>query len=274
MRKIIYIQVLLVLMAYAVSAQKRGDTIAIIKDFNQVMAFSVQSYLHYSSVISLRSGPMADTVKGSSVLHNECYKVQDDLYYGNEQEEIFLQDSLMVRISHSRKSIQLSKVDMATKKRMDILPLKRTDMQKMLRERCTLSRLSDEGDAGQILISTHEKQTPQGFVSSDMRVVYDRGSHLPLKMEVSMHLRNEENEQMKNVLKVNGFDVVKMASEKDGKKSLSMTQTASVSFGEIETTKEKATQMPLWRDRVDYDDHSKNYSGRGRCEGYEVIKTF
>jgi len=274
MRKIIYLQGLLMLMICHASAQKRSDTTAVIKEFNQVMAFSVQPYLHYSSIISLRSGPMTDTAKGNSVLHNEFYKVQDDLYYGNEQEEIFLQDSLMVRVSHSRKSIQLSKVDMETKKRVDILPLKKTDMQKMFRERCTLSRLPDEGDIGQILISTHEKQAPQGFVSSDMLVVYHRGSHLPVRMEMSMHVRNEENEQMTQVLKANGFDVVKMVSEKDGKRSLAMTRTASVSFGEIDITKEKATKMPLWRDRVNYDDNSKNYSGKGRCEGYEVIKTF
>jgi hypothetical protein len=261
-------------MVCCVSAQKRSDTTAIIKEFNQVMAFSVEPYLHYSGTISLRSGPMTDTAKGNNVLHNEFYKVQDDLYYGNEQEEVFLQDSLMVRVSYSRKTIQLSKVDMATKKRMDILPLKRMDMQKMLRERCMLSRLPNEGDIGQIIISTHEKQAPQGFVSSDMLVVYHRGSHLPVRMEMSMHVRNEENEQMTEVLRANGFDVVKMVSEKDGKKSLAMTRTASVSFGEIDVTKEKAAQMPLWRDRVNYDDHSKNYSGKGRCEGYEVIKTF
>lgn len=264
----------MVLMFNQASAQKRSDTAAIIQTFNEVMSFSVQPYLHYSSVISLRSAPMTDTARSGSVLHNEFYKVQDDLYYGNEQEEIFLQDSLMVRINHSRKTILLSKVDMATKKRVDILPLKRTDMQKMLREHCTLSRLPDEGDTGRIMISTREKQIPQGFTCSDMLVVYRRGSHLPVWMEMNMHLRNEENEQVTEALRANGFDVAKMASVKDGRKSLNMTRTASVNFGEIETTKEKAGQMPLWMDRVDYDSNTETYSGKGRCEGYEVIKTF
>jgi hypothetical protein len=55
---------------------------------------------------------------------------------------------------------------------------------------------------------------------------------------------------------------------------LTMTQTASVSFDGIEMTKEKAVQMPLWTAQVGYDDQSKNFNGKGRCEGYEVIKTF
>ncbi|MBN9384680.1 MAG: hypothetical protein J0H74_28255 [Chitinophagaceae bacterium] len=274
MRKIIYLQVLPVLIFIHTSAQKRSDTAAIIKEFNEVMTFSVQPYLHYSSVISLRSGPMTDTAVSGSILHNEFYKVQDDLYYGNEQEEVFLQDSLMVRISHSRKTVLLTKVDMATKKRMDVLPLKRTDMQRMLREHCTLSRLPDEGDTGRIMISTHEKRMSQGFTYSDMLVVYHRGSHLPVRMEMNMHLRNEENEQMTEALKANGFDVAKMTSVKDGRKSLDMTRTASINFGEIEIVKEKAEQMPLWRDRVDYDGDTKTYNGKGRCEGYEVTKTF
>lgn len=273
MIKIIYIQ-LLVLAVYDVSAQKRSDTIAIIKEFNEVMAFSVQPYLHYSSIISLRSSPMMDTTKGNSILHNEFYKVQDDLYYGNEQEEIFIQDSLMVRVSHSRRTIQLSKVDMATKKRLDVLPLKRTDMQRMLREHCTLSRLADEEDLRRIMISTQEKQTPQGFVSSDMLVVYHRGSYLPVRMEMRMHLRNDENEQMKEALQASGFDIVRLTAEKDGKKCLFLTQTASIGFGEIDITKEKAAQMPLWKDRVEYDGNLRTYKGRDKCVDYEIIKTF
>jgi hypothetical protein len=273
MRKIIYIQ-LLSLMVCHVSAQKRSDTMAIIKEFNEVMAFSVQPYLHYSSIISLRSGPMMDTTKGNSILHNEFYKVQDDLYYGNEQEEIFIQDSMMVRINHSRKTILLSKVDMLTKKRLDVLPLKKADMQRMLRERCTLSRLADEGDLRRIMISTQEKQTPQGFVSSDMFVTYHRGSYLPVRMEMRMHLRNEDNEQIEEALKTNGFDIVKMVAEKEGKKCLSMTQTASIGFGDIENTKEKAAQMPLWKDWVEYDGNLKIYKGRDKCADYEIIKTF
>ncbi|MDO6433980.1 hypothetical protein Q4E93_25455 [Flavitalea sp. BT771] len=274
MRKLVYIQLLFILIANNVFAQKKGDTTAMIREFNQVMAFAVQPYLHYSSLISLRSGPMMDTTKTGNVLHNEFYKVQDDLYYGNEQEEIFLQDSLMVRISHSRKMIQMNKVDMATKKKIDILPLKNTDVQRMLRERCTVSRLPDAGDTGQIIIRTNERRTPQGFANSEMVLIYHRGSHLPLLMEVSMHMRNEATEQMGDMFKANGFNVAKMETEKDGRKNLEITQTVSVSFREIEVAKDKAGQMPLWRDRVNYDAKSNNYSGRARCEGYEVIKTF
>jgi len=273
MRKII---ILLVLVSAVCStqAQRSSDTTALIKELNDVMSFAVQPYLHYSSVISLRRGPMVDTAGTGTVLHNEFYKVQDDLYYGNEQEEIYLQDSLMVRISHARKMIQLSRVDVSTKKRIDLMPLKRADMQRLMREHCTLSGAPGQGDTDQIVIRSQEKQAPQGLTSSEMAVTYRRDTHLPVLMELSMHVRQDETEEMVELLKTQGFDVGKMEVEQDGKKTLGMTQTASVSFEGIEMTKEKAMGMPVWTAQVGYDDQSKNFSGKGRCEGYEVIKTF
>lgn len=273
MRKISLL-LLPVIAACCVQGQRPSDTTALIKEFNQVMSFSVQPYLHYSSVISLYRSPMTDTTGKNNVLHNEFYKVLDDLYYGNEQEEFYLQDSLMVRINHARKLIQLSKVDVASKKKVDVLPLKKNDMQKMLRERCILSGAPLQGDTEQIIIQSPERQSPQGFMSSDMAVKYERGTHLPVQMELSMHVRQDETEQMVEVLKAEGFDVRKMELEKDGKMTLTMTQTASVYFGNIEMTKTKAEQMPLWTASVTYDEASGNFSGKGRCEGYEVIKTF
>lgn len=273
MRKIKFL-LLLLCSIHVANAQSQGDTTAIIREFNQVMSFAVHPYLYFNSIMLMHGGPMADPGKTGNTLHNEFYKMEDDLYYGNEQEEIYLQDSLMVRINHSRKTIQLSKVDVATKKRMDLLPLKKGDMQKMLREHCLLSRPADEGDTGQIIIRSPEKRSPRGFMSSEMIVRYNRQSHLPVLMELDMHVRQDETEQLLDMLKDQGFDVVKMEQEKDGKKSLTMTQIASVLFGAIEMTKEKAIQMPLWKERIDYDDQLKNYSGKGRCEGYEIVKTF
>lgn len=274
MRKVVYLQALLILIVCQASAQKRRDTVAIINEFNKVMEFSVNPYLHYRGIISLRSGPMVDSTAGSKTLHNEFYKVQDDLYYGNELEEVFLQDSLMVRINHSRKSVQVSKLDMASKKQVDLMPLKRTEMQRMLREHCTLSRLPVSGDTGRIMIATRETRSSQGFVSSDLLVVYLRDTHLPLGMEMTIHLRNEETEQMRELFAGNGFDVSRMESESGGKKSLSVTQRAAVSFEKIETTEEEAEKMPLWTEYVSYDQETKIYSGKGRCEGYEVTNTF
>lgn len=93
-------------------------------------------------------------------------------------------------------------------------------------------------------------------------------------MEMTIRLRNEETEQMREIFTGNGFDVSRMESESGGKKSLSLTQQVVVRFEHIETSEEKAVKMPLWAERVGYDQETKTFSGKGRCEGYEVIMTF
>jgi hypothetical protein len=82
----------------------------------------------------------------------------------------------------------------------------------------------------------------------EMMLVYTRESHLPVQMQVTMRLRPQGTEQVK--------------------------QTAAVDFGTIETTKQKAAEMPSWKDRLTYDPVSNIYKGKGPCSGYEVIKTF
>jgi len=247
MRKYICLLVLAMSSVYGVIAQDRVDTNAVIKELNQVFSFSVQPYLHYSSVLRVYMDPIIDKSASERTLHSEFYKVQDDMYYGNEDEEVYLQDSLMIRINHARKTIQLGKVDVATKKGVDVLPLNSKSMQKMIREQCIVSEEKAGGDTMHINVRSREKRMPQGMTSSNILVTYHKRTHLPMSMEMSMRVSND---------------------------GASMSQTASISFGEIQMMAEKAMQMPVWRAQVDYDSDSGNYIGKGRCEGYEVIKTF
>ncbi|MHA4808142.1 hypothetical protein ACX0G9_08540 [Flavitalea flava] len=274
MKKLKYLVYFLMVATLKVSAQNVPDTGAVIREFNKVMSFAIRPYLHFSSLISMRSGPMVDQETNISLLHNEFYKIDDELYYGNEREELYLQDSLMIRINHLRKTIQLNKIDLATKKKMDILPLKKMDAQKLLREQYTIAEISEKEDTGQILIRSREKRGVQGFTSSEMKIRYARGSHLPVLMEITMKVRQPESEQIKEIYRSRGFDIGKMMLEMGGEKSLEITETASISFGPIGMTKENAMTMPLWEEKITYDDQLKRFSGKGQCEGYEVIKTF
>jgi hypothetical protein len=233
-------------------AQHYTDTSALIREFDKVMAFAVQPYLHYTSITTLRNGSPDNATNNDNILHGNFYKVNDDLYVGNEQEEMYLQDSLMIRVNHPRKTIQLNRVDLASKKRMDILPLKKMDMQKMLREHYTIAAMPDVGDTGRILIRSREGEGPGRAAGMEMLLKYTRQMHLPLLMEITIILPQQG-----------------AASTTD-----MVTETVSIRFGTIGMTREQTVQMPLWKEKIVYDDGSGTFRGTGSYEGYEVIKTF
>jgi hypothetical protein len=253
--------------------QKRSDTTAIIHEFNKVMAFAVQPYLSYTSIMTLRSGPLAAADTGR-VLHNQFYKLQDDLYYGNEEEEVFLQDTLLVQVNHHRKSINLGLVDAAFRKKMDVLPLQKMDMQRLLRSHYTIMQEPDEGDTACITMRSEDPTGLQRVAGSEIRIRYIRQTHLPVLMAVMLRMRQPVSSQGVDMLKQKGFDVAKMVEDQGGKQSLITTENLSVRFGAIADTREDAMKMPSWKDRIAYDPVKQHFSGKGGWEDYEVVKTF
>ena len=132
----------------------------------------------------------------------------------------------------------------------------------------------------EILRSRGIKNVAVGGFTTDVCVyatvtnAYDLGYHVYALREAMAGYFGEQSEQMLGMLKNQGFDIQKMVMEKDGKRNLVMTQTASVQFGSIELTKDNARLLPSWKEKIAYDDTLKSYSGKGQCEGYELIKTF
>lgn len=274
MRSIFLGFVLLLVISRAGMAQRSTDTSAVIREFNDVMAFTVQPYLHYTSVTSLRTGPMTPLADTGRILQGSFYKYDDDLYYGSDQEEMYLQDSLMIKVDHLHKTIQVSKVDVATKKNMDLLPLKKMDRQKLLRSHYTISKMPEEGDTESIVIRSLAARDVGQSGGQEMLMEYTKQGHLPLLMQITVRIREQATDQVEGMLKSSGFDVQQMREDLAGQQSLVMTQTASVRFGAMETTREAAMQMPLWKEKLSYDPVSGNYSGKGDYSGYRIIKTF
>jgi hypothetical protein len=254
-------------------AQPPIDTTAVIGEFNEVMAFAVQPYLHYTSLTTLRTPAMSGSADTGSVLHGEFYKYGDELYYGNEREETFLQDSLMIRINHDRKSIWISKVDVSTKKNMDVLPLKNVDRQKLLRDRYTIGKMPERGDTESIVIRPQAGRVGGLSAGKEILIEYTR-EKTPLLMKVTLQSRQPSSPQAIQALQAKGFNVKQMMEDDNGVPALVMTQTMTVRFGAVEATKEKVMAMPRWKDRIGYDPVAGTYSGKGGYSGYHVIKTF
>lgn len=263
---------LMLMCGRPVMAQKKTDTAELIKDFNRVMSFSVQPYLYYTSLTSLFSEPSVTATDTAILMHNRFYKLKDDLYYGNEQEETFLQDSLLIQISHVRKTIQLNKVDIASKAKLDVMPLQKTDIQKLLREHYTLSQSVENGDTIQLLI---RQQSRPGL--SDNMVVqlsYMRKTFLPLEMKMIVSAKQKATGEMISQLAAQGVNTDKMVENIGGEPYLVFSQTADTQFTDIKLSEEQAEQMPRWKEEVAYDGNQKTFTGKGICEGYEVIQAF
>jgi hypothetical protein len=272
-QKAIYFLILLFL-ALAGHAQHASDTAAAIRQLDKVMSFATQPYLYYNTVTTLRYGPMAGGRDSGSTLHSRFFKVGDDLYYGNEVEETFLQDSLLIRVNHNRKAIILSKVDITTKKNLDLLPLSRQTVRKMFRQQFTISQPETEGDTGRIVMHSHERMVMRALAGTDIEVLYDKATSLPTLLKTTYRIRQEPSEEMVSTLQNRGYDMTKMATEDNGGKSLIITETAAIRFYSIGMEKDKAMTMPSWKEEILFDNASGTFMGKGACAGYEVMKTF
>lgn len=273
MSRVVVIMLLLAAISPA-RAQHVRDTINVIRDFNDVMAFAVQPYVYYRSTTSLMTGPMRNGRDSITRLHGKFYKCGDDIYYGTEAAELFVQDSLMIQIDHHRKAITIRRIDMATKKNIDLLPLKKTDLQKLLRGHYLVAETPVGGDTAVISIRSQPDIALTRWRSSEMRMEYKKDTHLPLIMEVMMRVPQQGSEQTGNLLRQQGFNVDKMKDSLNGMPFFVMNETAAVRFDEVATTREQAIQMPLWTEKLAYDRVTGQFRGTGACEGYVVTKTF
>ena len=266
--------VVLVVICQLCAAQKNQDTAAIISAFNRVMEFAVQPDLYYTSTTSMHSIPAIRIPGSTPVLHNVFYKVNNDLYYGNEQEEVYLQDSLMITINHIRKTILINKVDVATKEKMDLMPLKKASMQKMLREHFVISQQQRQGDTLAITIHSHDRTELGNMANTEMVVLYSKPSYLPYAMQVTQQMRQPASEQLLAVLNSQGLMTQTTLTETQGVKYIYMSQTATINFSAIETSGKKSKDMPVWKNSLSFDEQLQSFKGTNKCAEYEVTQNF
>ena len=255
-------------------AQADEDTSAVIREFDNLMAFATQPHLHYSFVLALHSGPMLPPADTGQILHGNFYKSGDDLYYGTEQDETYLQDSLMIVVDRRREMIQINRVDVATKKNMDLLPLAKKKRQKLFRNEYTISKMPDQGDTGTMVMRSHPIRTGARITTAEILTQYSKSGQVPLLMRLTTEVRQQQSPQILQMLRTSGYDVQQMSVDQGGIRSLLVSSTMSMRYGTMDTTEATAQRMPWWKDRIAYDPRTGNFSGKGECRGYRVIKTF
>jgi hypothetical protein len=254
-------------------AQNRKDTTAMIMELNKVMSFGVSAYLYYTTLTRMDATPvMQETDTGS--IKGVFYKNASNIYYHNGQEEIFLEDSFLVMVNDSRRSIIISKVDAESRARINVTPLDNKKLQEMFRKSYTINRSMVNSKTARM--NFESKQKWQGASEVDTRIALEYGldSWMPTQMEMEMKMKEPANDEIVATLKEEGIDPSAMLQTIDEVRYIVRSQRVRISFEGIDTSREKATQMPSWKSRVEYNQGKDEYEGRGHYSAYEVTKTF
>jgi hypothetical protein len=263
----------LIFISFSVSTATAQDTAAMVKEFNTVMSFSVQPYLHYNARTVVASTPVMqpeDTMNFSG----EFYKNETNIYYASNREEMFLEDSLFIEINNERKSIWISKVDVSTKDKMNVLPLANKDLQQLFRQKYLISKTITDKEFSKLNFETKQYFDSVSMVIVNVGLQYSGKKMLPQLLEMNVHMKQRIDDAAEQQIKSQGINGAAAVQVIDNDKFFVRTQKVSVNFSDIDNTKEKAMQIPSWKSRLDYDLANNEFSGKGIYAGYEITKNF
>jgi hypothetical protein len=254
-------------------AQRVSDTTAVIKEYNKLMAFISQPYIHYAMLSKVAADPVMleeDTLTSTG----EFYKDQNNIYYSGGQDEMYLEDSFKIQINHERKTIWISKIDDAAKEKLSMLPLSGKKFSDMLRQEYTISRSSLNDSTGQFTFDTKPVAGAASEKTTNITVVYLKKKYLIKQMNIEVRMQEPAADAIVAALKGEGVDVAKLTQTIDGKDYLVKKQRLEVSYSDLDITKQSVAQMPNWRNALEYDESTKSFKAIGAYTGYAITKMF
>ena len=251
MKKITVLLCLLFMIDEAVYSQSKDDTAALIKDFSKVMSFATKPYLYCTTLTKMSAAPVLeqqDTVTARGVI----YKNGTDYYINNGLEETYLQDSLMIQINHKRKSIWLSKVDIASKEKINVLPVNNKQLQELIRKRYSIYKTEINDSINRLIFETIQKSDSITSVTTSIRLEYFAKTYLPKLMEIKIRMQQPLSEGLLAALQNENIDDSKLIQTINGIKYLVRTQIVTVELDNISDGRQQAGGMPSWKDLLDY----------------------
>lgn len=264
---------MLLLTGSGLFGQDAADTAALLKEFNKVMSFTSSPYLHYTTVTRLSAAPVLET-EDTAVLTGEFFKNNTELYSNNMREELYMQDSLMVQINNSRKTIWINRVDMESKAKMNIMPAGADAMLESLKRGYNITK--SEVDENTSRLSFEQKRVPGLIQTTTTRIEldYNRKSFLPESIRIEIHLKQPVDDEILAALREQDADEKKLLQTVNGQQYVIRTQVMHIQFTGIDNDKKKVTAMPLYSACMQFDAGSQEYTGVGKYKDYEVTKLF
>lgn len=255
-----------------VSAQTSVDKTDFVANYGKVMAFIKQPYLHYNTVTTMNAIPVFEP-KDTATLVGEFFKYLDNFYSNNGLEEIYVQDSFLIRVNHERKTIWISKVDRVAEKSIDLLPASAKNMQASLLKNQTVSQRSLHDSILRIDFITKPDSDTKAIMTS-MGLEYNKNSFLPTAMQITAKIRQPEDQETIEELEKYHIDSGKLIEIKDGSRFLVRTQQLNVAFKNINNTREVAQKIPSWKSVLDYNPVNNEFIPTAFFSTYEVTLTF
>ena len=255
------------------AAQDKMDTAAMVKAFGRVMDFASQPYVYYSTSSKMISVPVLnpeDTLSTKGLF----YKSGTDMYYSNGPEEIYLQDSLLVQVNNERKSIWVSRVDMAGKEKLQHASVGNRQLQELMRKRYSLQhkKLTEQSSGFQLEAKQLKGQST--YVTSTINLSYGTSDYLPRTLQMQIRLQQPAVDELVQQIRDGGLDENSLLKQIDGKRYIVRTQQVNTVFADFDNTERKARQMPLWTSILAYNAPEQSFTGTGAYADYEVVKTF
>lgn len=260
-------------ISIAANSQYAADTGQLIKEFNKVMSFAAEPYVFFTTVTKMNATPVLqerDTIRVNGVF----YKKENNLYYSNEVEEMYLEDSLLVQINNERKTIWISKIDVSTKDKMNILPLNNQQLQELFQKRYSVVKSITIAGMVRLDFETKSEETVTSGVSTRIGLEYSQNTLLPSNIEMRVQIQQPVEDEMAAELQKENPKEKSLIQIIGNVKYLMRTQSVNISFAGVSITKDKAMQIPLWTEKLTYNSIGRQFTGRGIYKDYEVTTTF
>jgi hypothetical protein len=268
-----YIKTVIVLL-FAFAQSHAQDTATMLKDFNKVMAFGSQPYLHYTAVTKMASSPimqLQDTMSTSMIF----YKNLSNYYSSNQHEELYMEDSFYIEINHDRKSIWISTINEDLKKKMDKLPMDNKEWQKIFKKDFQISQTSINKTSSKLGFKTIQVLDSLSNIVINIGLQYVSKSYMPELMEMEVNAKQVLSAENLQGLKDNGTNTEGLVQAIGENNFMVRKQKLTMVFSNLDNSKEKAMQIPTWKSKLDYDITTKVFTKKeGTYADYELTKTF
>lgn len=268
----LFIVTTMLCLVFSGYSQPSADTAALIKEFNKVLAFTVRPFLYYSTITKMNAVPVLG-VEDTGSKRGEYYKNGDNIYYSNQKDEIFLEDSFLVQVNHDHKTIWISKVDKDVKEKMNVLPLTNKNVSEIFRKNYSISRTALGNGVARLNFETKGGSGISG-VKTQIRLEFNENDFLPRKMEIEVNMQEPAEDELLELLRNEGVDAMQTVQVIDNEKYIIRKQQLTIIFSDMDTSREKAFQAPTWKGILDFNSSGAVFTGKGIYKEYEVTKTF
>lgn len=252
--------------------QTDSDKAVYAANYGKVMAFVKQPYLHYTTVTTMKSVPVFES-KDTATLAGEFFKYLDNFYSNNGLEEIYVQDTVLVRINHERKTIWISRVDRDAKKTLDLLPSGSSDIKERLLKTYTITELVLPDNLIRIDFAANQN-TDSKATTTSIWLEYNSKNFLPTTLQIMAKMQQPAEPEILAELEKNQIDSRALIIVKDSSRLLVRTQQLKVEFKNINYGEAVAGKMPSWKTVLDYDAGNNQFIATAAYSEYEVTPTF